>query len=68
MGLIWKPIEECPAEGEFLVYLPNERDKFQVMVRHPKVTTIGGNFAFDLTKPTLYAEILTDSNSEFKPE
>jgi len=48
----WQPIETAPAEGEFLVYMPEERNTFQVMRKHPNVSIIGNVFAFDLTKPT----------------
>ena len=50
----WLPIESLPAEGEFLFYLPGERRKIQAAQVRPNVTTIGGCFAFDLTKPTHY--------------
>jgi hypothetical protein len=48
----WRPIETLPAEGEFLVFMPGERHKTQVMNAHVNVTTIGHAFAFDLTRPT----------------
>lgn len=68
MGLIWKPMEEMPDEGTFLVYMPEEFDPYQVMVRHPNVTVIGHTFDFVLTKPTMFAEILTADDSPLKPE
>jgi hypothetical protein len=53
----WQPIETAPKVGEFLVYMPDEHRKFQVMYRNERVTIIGGAFAFDMTKPTLWAPI-----------
>ena len=48
----WQDIESAPKDGEFLVYMPNERAKIQAARWHPNVKTIGGNFHFDLTAPT----------------
>ena len=48
----WEPIESAPKDGEFLVYMPDERTKIQAARWHPNVKTIGGNFHFDLTAPT----------------
>jgi hypothetical protein len=49
----WQPIETCPTEGQFLVYMPDEpTDKIQAANYHPNVKVIGNHFAFDLTKPT----------------
>lgn len=53
----WKPFDTAPKTGEFLVYMPDEHRKFQVMYRTGKLSIIGGAFAFDLTKPTLWAPI-----------
>jgi hypothetical protein len=51
--MAWQPIETAPAEGKFLVYMPDEdRQPIQVARWHPKVKVIGGNFAFDMPKPT----------------
>jgi hypothetical protein len=48
----WRPIETAPETGVFLVYMPEERTKFQVANFHPNVRVIGNCFAFDLTKPS----------------
>jgi hypothetical protein len=48
----WQPIETAPDSGVFLVYMPDERTKFQVAKFHPNVRVIGNCFAFDITKPT----------------
>ena len=48
----WQPIETAPENGEFLVYLPNERMKVQSVLWHPNVKIIGSQFAFDTSKPT----------------
>lgn len=50
----WRPIESAPKDGAFLVYMPEEHRKLQVMYRTEgsKIAVIGGAFAFDLTKPT----------------
>ncbi|WP_229011627.1 DUF551 domain-containing protein [Paraburkholderia gardini] len=49
----WQPIETAPAEGQFLVYMPDEkRQPIQVARWHPNVKIIGGAFAFDLPPPT----------------
>lgn len=48
----WQPIETAPRDGEFLVYLPEEHRKYQVMYRTERTSIIGGAFAFDMSKPT----------------
>jgi hypothetical protein len=48
----WEPIETAPDEGEFLVWMPNERTKVQSCRRRRAMDVIGGCFGFDLTKPT----------------
>ena len=48
----WYPIETIPSEGTFIVFLPNERRRLQIMVKHPNIDLIGNCFAFDLTAPT----------------
>lgn len=54
----WQPIETAPKVGVFLVYLPDELRKFQVMYRNERgVTIIGGAFGFDMSKPTLWQPI-----------
>ena len=40
--------------GEWLVYMPDERDSIQAAHIHKNVSTIGGNFAFDRKKVTKY--------------
>lgn len=54
----WLPIDEnTPKEGTFLVYMPEEKRKFQIAYFHKNVDIIGNSFAFDLTKPTHYQEL-----------
>lgn len=48
----WLPIETCPEDGEFLVYMPDGSRKIQAARWSPNIKTIGTAFAFDLTKPT----------------
>lgn len=48
----WQPIETLPKIGEFLVYMPEERHKFQVMSRNGRFSVVAGCFSFDVTKPT----------------
>ncbi len=48
----WQPIETAPEDGEFLVYMPEERTRIQSAKFRQNVKTIGGAFAFDLTKPS----------------
>ena len=48
----WQPISTAPRDGEFLVYLPEEHRKYQVMYRTERTSIIGGAFAFDMSKPT----------------
>ncbi len=55
--MTWQSMETAPKVGEFLVYLPEEYRKFQVMYRTERMTIIGGAFAFDVSKPTLWAPI-----------
>ena len=45
----WQPISTAPAEGVFLVYMPDERasERIQVAKWHPNVKVIGGCFHFD---------------------
>jgi hypothetical protein len=58
MSSEWQPIETAPEEGQFLVYLPQEHRKYQVMYRiGPSMSVIGGAFSFDMTKPTLWMPI-----------
>lgn len=42
--------------GDWLVYMPEARDKIQSAHIHKNVSTIGGNFAFDLPQVTAYCE------------
>jgi len=53
----WKPFETAPKVGEFLVYLPGEYRKFQVMYRNELTSIVGGVFAFDLSEPALWAPL-----------
>jgi hypothetical protein len=55
----WRPIETCPAEGEFLVYLeaPMLNTRFHTMTKHPNLTIIGGHFNYDSPKPTHWAPL-----------
>lgn len=56
----WQPIETAPKGGQFLVYLPDEHRKFQVMYRNGRMAAvIGGAFAFDMTKPTHWMPLPT---------
>ena len=50
----WQDISTAPKKGEFLVWMPDEPEqrKMQVMSIFPYGTIIGGNFDYDLTKPT----------------
>lgn len=51
----WEPIKTIPEEGDFLVYLPDEREGRRILVAnyHKNVKIIGGLFAFDRkAKPT----------------
>ena len=49
----WMPIETAPEEGQFLVYMPEDkRSPIQVAKWLPNVKVIGNQFAFDLHKPT----------------
>lgn len=52
----WQPIETAPIKGTFLVWLPEPDGRMgsqvALMMNHPNVQFINGNFAFDLSKPT----------------
>jgi hypothetical protein len=49
----WQPIETAPAEGKFMVYMPDEkRQPIQVARWHPNVKVIGGSLDFDMPKPS----------------
>jgi hypothetical protein len=49
----WTPIETAPKEGQFLVYMPDEkRSPIQVAEWHPNVKIIGNHFAFDFPPVT----------------
>lgn len=49
----WQPIETAPAEGQFLVYMPDEkRQPIQVAKWRPNLKVIGNAFAFDMETPT----------------
>jgi hypothetical protein len=51
----WQPFDTAPKVGAFLVYLPSELSrKYQVMYRTERTVIIGGAFAFDMSKPTLW--------------
>ncbi len=51
----WLPIESAPPEGQFLVYMPDEkRMPIQMAKWHPNIKAIGGAFAFDLPPVTHY--------------
>jgi hypothetical protein len=54
----WQPISTAPEEGEFLVYIPNNRrTKIQVARWHPNVKIVGGVFSFDLPPITHWAPL-----------
>lgn len=50
----WRDFSTAPKEGVFLVWMPKAMNgsHVQAMKRHPNVSIIGGQFAFDLSKPT----------------
>lgn len=49
----WQPMSTAPAEGSFLVYMPQEMSKVQAARRNANgVFIIGNVFAFDTTEPT----------------
>ena len=49
----WQPMDTCPPEGQFLVYMPEHHlCKIQVAMWHPNCKIIGGCFAFDMPTPT----------------
>ena len=48
----WRPIAEAPKDGEFVVYLPDEKTRFHTARFRPNVKTIGHLFAFDMTPAT----------------
>lgn len=51
--LVWRPIETAPAQGRFLVYMPEDsRQPIQVATWHPNVKIIGNVFHFDCKPPT----------------
>lgn len=47
----WPSFDSAPKTGEFLVYMPDEHRKVQVMYRHRNVDLIGDTFAFDRKTP-----------------
>lgn len=51
----WKPFNTAPKQGSFLVYLPNERRKVEVMhCINETLSIVGGAFSFDISTPTLW--------------
>src|SRR5690606_9336657 len=50
----WQPMETCPEEGEFLVYIPSERPekRMQVAQWRKNAKIIGHIFHFDSRPPT----------------
>lgn len=47
---MWQPIATAPAEGVFLVFMPDEKResrRIQVATWHPNMKVIGGAFHFD---------------------
>ena len=50
--MTWQPIETAPKVGVFLVFLPGERRKFEVMYRAENTSIVGGAFGFDRSAPT----------------
>lgn len=58
----WQTMESAPVVGNFLVYLPKERDGKRVlpMTRRKNLTTIGDRFEFDCSKPTHWMPIPAD--------
>lgn len=40
--------------GEWLVYIPDRKDKFHVAVMHTNLQVIGGKFVFDIQRVTHY--------------
>lgn len=54
----WKPIETIPEEGEFLVFMPEEREgqRIQAASWHRNVKMIGNRFDFDFTPTTHWME------------
>lgn len=48
----WLPIESVPEDGNFLVYMPEERRKYQTMYKHKQISIIGNAFSFDLSAPS----------------
>jgi hypothetical protein len=63
----WQPIETAPKDGEFLVYMPEERTKFQVARFHQNVKIIGNTFAFDLTEPTHWMPLPASPTTQADP-
>ncbi len=55
----WKPTDSEPEEGDFLVYMPTERDKsrMQVCNKRKNITVIGGKFDFDCRPRTHWATL-----------
>ena len=61
----WLPIETAPEEGQFLVYMPEDkRCPIQVAKWHPNVKVIGNQFAFDQPKPTHWMPLPEAPNAE----
>lgn len=60
----WYPIAAAPADGEYLVYMPQERSPIQVARRLPAFSIIGNVFDFDLKiKPTYCMALPTIPNA-----
>ncbi len=62
----WQPIETIPEEGNFLVYLPDEREGSRILVANwrKNVKVVGGHFLFDRkAKPTHWMNLPTPPES-----
>ena len=51
---MWNPIETLPKNGNFLLYLPDEKDdeRIQPATVRPNCLIIGDRFSYDWSKPS----------------
>lgn len=55
---MWNPIETLPKNGNFLLYLPDEKDdeRIQPATVRPNCLIIGDRFSYDWSKPSHWME------------